>query len=193
MPDITVVPATEDRYEDVCSLLPTSGGWGCSCQYYRLSAGDFSRSTMEGRLSALGAQMAKPPAPGVVAYADGIPVGWCAFAPRTEYERLMRSRTIPFVDDAPVWSVVCFVVKAGHRRQGISKALLAGAVDYARSQGAPGLEAYPIDPAGERVSTAFLFVGTVRTFEEAGFRKVMETKATSARLPRWLMRLDLTG
>jgi GNAT superfamily N-acetyltransferase len=193
VPDITVVPATADRYEDVCSILPTSGGWGCTCQYYRLSAGDFSKSTMEGRLSALEAQMAEPPAPGVIAYADGEPVGWCAFAPRTEYERLMRSRTIPFVDDVPVWSVVCFVVKVGHRRQGISKALLAGAVEYARSQGAPALEAYPIDPAGERVSTAFLFVGTVRTFEEAGFRKVVETDARSARLPRWLMRLDLTG
>lgn len=192
MPDIIVVPATADRFDDVGSVLPVSGGWGCTCQYFRMSAGEFSKSTMEERLDALAAQMAEPPAPGVVAYAEGAPVGWCAFAPRTEYERLMRSRTIPIIDDVPVWSVVCFVVKAGHRRQGISKALLGGAIDYARAQGVPALEAYPIDPGGDRVSTAFLYVGTLRTFEEAGFRRMVETDARSARLPRWLMRLDLT-
>jgi GNAT superfamily N-acetyltransferase len=189
---LTVVPATLDRLDDVVALLPTSGGWGCTCQYFRMSSGDYNRSTMESRLAALREQLAATPAPGVVAYFDDEPIGWCAFAPRSDYERLVRSRTIPKVDEVPVWSVTCFVVRTGHRRQGVTKALLAGAVDYARHNGAPALEAYPIDPAGERVSTAFLYVGTVRTFEEAGFRKVAMTHATSARLPRWLMRLDLT-
>jgi GNAT superfamily N-acetyltransferase len=189
---ITVVPATEDRYDDVTEILPTRGGWGCTCQYFRLSSGDYNRSTEEDRLAALRSQMAATPAPGMLAYDDGEPVGWCGFAPRTDYERLMRSRTIPVIDDVPVWSVVCFVVKAGHRRRGVTKALLAAVVDYARDHGAPALEAYPIDPGDQRVSTAFLYVGTVRTFEEAGFERVVATDATSARLPRWLMRLDLS-
>lgn len=191
---ITVVPATLDLFDDVAAVLPTGGGqggFGCTCQYFRMSSGDYNRSTAEDRLRALRSQLAATPAPGVLAYEDGEPVGWCGFAPRSDYERLVRSRTIPAVDDTPVWSVVCFVVKAGHRRRGITKALLEGAVAYAAQHGAPALEAYPIDPAGDRVSTAFLYVGTVRTFEEAGFEKVVETGAKSARLPRWLMRLDL--
>jgi GNAT superfamily N-acetyltransferase len=191
MADVTVVPATLDRFDDVTAVLPTSGGWGCTCQYFRLSSGDYSRSTEEDRIGALRDQLAATPAPGMLAYSDGEPVGWCGFAPRHDYERLVRSRTIPVVDDVAVWSIVCFVVKAGHRRKGITKALLEGVVDYAREHGAPALEAYPIDPGGTRVSTAFLYVGTVRTFEEAGFRKVVVTGSTSARLPRWLMRLEL--
>lgn len=188
---VSVVPATLDRFDDVAAVLPTSGGWGCTCQYFRLSSGDYSRATEEDRIGALRHQLAATPAPGMLAYSDGEPVGWCGFAPRSDYQRLVRSRTIPVVDEVAVWSIVCFVVKAGHRRRGITKALLDGVIDYARDHGAPALEAYPIDPAGARVSTAFLYVGTVRTFEAAGFRKVVETDARSARLPRWLMRLDL--
>jgi GNAT superfamily N-acetyltransferase len=192
---VTVVPATLDRFDDVVAVLPTGGGeggFGCTCQYFRMSSGDYNRSTGAGRLEALRSQLAATPAPGVLAYSDGDPVGWCGFAPRSDYERLVRSRTIPVVDDIPVWSVVCFVVRAGHRRRGVTAALLAGAIDYARANGCPALEAYPIDPGDDRVSTAFLYVGRVSTFEAAGFRKVVKTDATSARLPRWLMRLDLS-
>jgi hypothetical protein len=57
--------------------------------------------------------------------------------------------------------------------------------------GAPALEAYPIDPDGQRVSTSFGFVGFTSMFEAAGFRRVSLTDAHSAGLPRWLVRLDL--
>ena len=46
-------------------------------------------------------------------------------------------RKIPHVDDLDVWSVWCIRVRPGHRGKGISHALLAGAVDFAREQGAP--------------------------------------------------------
>ena len=129
--------------------------------------------------------------PGVVAYLDGEPVGWCGLGPRASMPRLMRSRTIPLVDDVPVWSIGCFVVRTGFRRRGVARALLTGAVDYARSMGAPAVEAYPVDPEGARISTSFGFVGFTTTFEAAGFRRVLLTDAHSAGLPRWLMRLDL--
>jgi GNAT superfamily N-acetyltransferase len=106
--------------------------------------------------------------------------------------RLTRSRTIPAIDDTPVWSVTCFVVRTGYRRQGVAHALLAGAVRHATEHGAPVLEGYPIDPAGRRVSTSFAYVGTTSMFEAAGFHRVTQTAAQSARLPRWLMRRELT-
>ncbi len=54
---------------------------------------------------------------------------------RTEMERLGRSRTIPKVDERPVWSVVCFVVRPGYRRRGVARALLEAAISYARGCG----------------------------------------------------------
>lgn len=128
----------------------------------------------------------------MLAYLDGVPVGWCAFGPRTEMERLQRSRTIPKVDELPVWSVVCFVVRTGFRRRGVARALLDGAISYARTCGAVALEGYPVDTAGARISGSFAYVGTTSMFEAAGFTRVQETAGRSAGLPRWLMRLPLT-
>lgn len=192
MSDLTVVPATLDHLDDVLALVPGGdNAFGCLCQYFRMSSGEYRGSDRDVRLTALKEQLAGTPAPGVLAYRDGLAVGWSGFAPRADYERLVRSRTIPLIDETPVWSVVCFAVRTGHRRTGLTKALLNGVVEYAREMGAPALEAYPIDPEGARVNTADLYVGTVTTFEEAGFHKVRMTDSTSARLPRWLMRLDL--
>lgn len=62
----------------------------------------------------------------------------------------------------------------------------------ARAAGAPGVEAYPIDPAGRRVDAGFAFTGVASMFDAAGFRRVLVTDATSARLPRLLVRLDFS-
>ena len=107
--------------------------------------------------------------------------------------RLVRSRTIPALDDLEVWSIFCFTVRVGYRRHGIGRALLNGVIEYAREHNAPALEAYPVDPSGTRIHASSAYVGTARMFEDAGFQRVIETAARSAHLPRWLMRLDLRG
>ena len=127
----------------------------------------------------------------MVAYLDGVPVGWCALGPRSEFGRLERSRTIPRVDDRPVWSVVCFVVRPGYRRRGVAGALLDGAVAYAHSRGAVAIEGYPVDTGGTRISTAFAYVGSTTMFERAGFERVVETVARSGGKARWVMRREL--
>jgi len=129
-------------------------------------------------------------APGVLAYDGDEVVGWAAVAPRSALP-FARSRKIPHVDDLPVWSVWCIRVRPGHRRKGISRPLLAGAVDYARSHGAPAVEGYPVDNQGERVDTTMAYVGTRALFERVGFVKAAETDSVSGGFPRVLMRLSL--
>ncbi len=72
-------------------------------------------------------------------------------------------------------------------------ALLRGVVEAARAAGAPGVEAYPIDPAGRRVDVGFAYVGLASMFDAVGFRRVLETGARSAGLPRLLVRLDFNA
>lgn len=189
---IEVFPATAERWADVQVLLGGDGERGCWCQYWRHSSSDYRALGPGGGRRALRRQLDDTPAPGVVAYLDGQPVGWCGFGPRAKMERLVRSRTIPRPDDMPVWSIVCFLVRPGFRRRGVAAALLAGAVAYARVSGAPAVEAYPVDPGGRRVDTAFGYVGFVPMFEKAGFRTVVKTAAYSDRRARILMRADLT-
>ena len=186
-----VVPATEDRWSDVTELLGVSGEKGCWCQAWR---GLDSRALSGGRSrpELLREQMrGGPPAPGYLAYLDGIAVGWVGVSVRSETPRLVHSRTIPALDDLPVWSIGCFQVRPGYRRRGIARALLDGVVEAARRAGAPGVEAYPIDPGGKRVEVGAGFVGIASMFDAAGFRRALTTDAQSGHLPRLLVRLDL--
>lgn len=193
-PGPNVHPATVDRFDDVATLLAPrrSDAPACWCLTYRLTSSENSALTAQQRPELLRRLCARDPAPGVVAYLNGEPVGWCAVGPRAEMERLERSRTIPRVDDRPVWSVICFVVRTGYRRRGIAHALLAGAVGHARASGAVVIEGYPVDTGGSRISGTLAYVGTTNLFAGAGFDRVLETAARSAGLRRWVMRRELT-
>lgn len=160
--DVEVLPAASDRFDDVAAILGchAEAVQCCCCQYWRMTSSEYSRSTIEERRRALRAQLAESPAPGIVAYVGGEPAGWCGFGIRQRVGRLARSRTIPALDDLPVWAVYCFTVRVGYRRKGLARALLGGLIDYAREQGAPALEAYPVDTGGARIHGTAAYVGT---------------------------------
>ena len=105
--------------------------------------------------------------PGVLAYVDGEPAGWCAIAPRTEYPKLDRTRVTAAVDDKAVWSVVCFLVLRPMRGRGLSKRLLSAAVELASHHGAKIVEGYPIDDHASNH-----FHGYASAFKAAGFNEV---------------------
>ncbi|ACY23898.1 GCN5-related N-acetyltransferase [Gordonia bronchialis DSM 43247] len=130
-------------------------------------------------------------APGVLAYDGDDVVGWAAVAPRAA-TTFATNRRIPHVDDLDVWSIWCLRVRPGHRKQGIAHPLLAGAVDFARDQGAPAVEGYPVDNKGARVDLTMAYVGTRKLFEDAGFTRAADTTSVLAGFPRVLMRLALT-
>jgi GNAT superfamily N-acetyltransferase len=183
-----------DRWQDVATLLGGDGEIGCWCQSWRGIPSRPRGAPKPSNRERLRAEIdAGAYTPGLIAYMGTTPVGWLGFGPRQAMPRLVDSRTIPAIDDLPVWSIGCFRIRAGYRRRGVARALLDAAVDHVRSVGAPGLEAYPIDPEGTRIDTAFGFVGFTPMFEAAGFRRAVLTEGHSAGRPRWLMRLDLTG
>jgi GNAT superfamily N-acetyltransferase len=186
---IEVVPATPDRWDDVVTILGGNGDLGCWCQAPRGIAVGYGKAAPGARRAALREQLEDEPPAGMLAYVDGEVAGWCGFGPRPRLPRLERSKTIPKVDDQPVWSVLCFNVRVGYRRRGVAAALLEGVVDYAHRSGAPGVEAYPIDPDGRRVDVSFGYVGVTPMFERLGFERIVETAAHSDRRPRILMRL----
>jgi len=185
---VEVLPAL-GRFEDFREVVGVKkqGGGGCWCMSYRdpRVPNDERADYMRGLCDA-------EPGPGVLAYVDGVAAGWCSVAPRSTYRRLMHSRTIPFLDERDAWSAVCFVVRAGYRRQGLMHTLLAGAVEHARTSGAEVVEGYPVvvEP-GEKVDVISGYVGTTRLFESAGFTRAGATSAHSGGRDRVVMRLEL--
>jgi len=189
---IEVLPATYERFADVATMVgpkrPDANV--CWCLSHRLDAATNRSLVGPARGEYVRELTRRPVAPGVLAYADAEVVGWAAVAPRSELP-FARSRKIPHVDELPVWSVWCLRVRPGHRGRGISHALLRGAVDHARSHGAPAVEGYPVDNRGEKVDLTMAYVGTRKLFEDAGFTLAAPTAAVSGGFPRVLMRLDL--
>jgi GNAT superfamily N-acetyltransferase len=189
---IEVRPATADRFGDVATMLgprnPDSSV--CWCLSHRLDWKTNRELVGPARGEYVRKLCARDVAPGVLGYEGDEVVGWAAVAPRAELP-FARSTKIPHVDQLPVWSVWCIRVRPGHRRKGVSHALLHGAVAYARSQGAPAIEGYPVDNRGRKVDLTMAYVGTRALFERAGFTKAADTSSVSGGFPRVLMRLDL--
>ena len=127
----------------------------------------------------------------MLAYDGDQVAGWAGIAPRAELP-VSRSTKIEAVDDLPVWSIFCVRVRPGFRGRGVSLELVHGAVELARSQGAPAVEAIPVDNGGRKVDLTMAFVGTRGLFERAGFTKVADTESVTDGFPRVVMRLPLT-
>ena len=187
MAELDVHPLTPDRMKDLATLFGQGGDpkW-CWCSFFRLRNVDFqnaseasNRKVLE---SAVKTTAADGRAPGLVAYRDGEPIGWVSLGPRADYERLKHSKVLAPIDDKPVWSIVCFVVLKSARRQGVARALLDAAMDYAREHGATLLEGYPVETDGQRLRAANAYKGTVGMFERAGF-KVVERRQANRTTP----------
>lgn len=184
---LDIRPATAGRWPDLARLFGAKGACaGCWCMYWRLRHKEFGSGKGAANRRAL-ERLVAARAPGLIAYVDGEPAGWCSVAPREEFVRLETSRILKPVDDAPVWSVVCFFIAREHRRSGLSVALLHGAVTHARKHGARIVEGYPVDAGGRSIPAAFAWTGIQRAFEAAGFRECARRSPT-----RPIMRIELS-
>jgi GNAT superfamily N-acetyltransferase len=186
---IDVRPAT--AFDDVATMVgprrPDANV--CWCLSYRIPSKENLALQGKARGRKVAALMRRGPI-GVLAYDGDKVVGWAAVARRAE-TTFARNRLIPHVDDLDVWSVWCIRVRPGHRGRGISHALLEGAVDFARSEGAPAIEGYPVDNRGKKVDLTMAYVGTRALFEKPGFHKAADTGSVLNGFPRVLMRRKL--
>ena len=177
------LPVTGERLPDLEEFSNCHGKFRyCSCMRWRLTSSAFRRSTKEDRVATLEELVRAGTPVGILAYSGTTPVGWCSVAPRESYAALERTRVLPRVDDTLVWSVVCLFVDRHLRRKGLTGRLLKAAVDYARDQGAPAVEGYPVAPD----APSYTYMGTPETYRRAGFVDV-----TPAGQKRLVMRYDL--
>jgi ribosomal protein S18 acetylase RimI-like enzyme len=179
---LIVAPLTPDRWTDLEAIFGAKGcsvARSCRCMAYRLSG---SRGPLppgvtraQANRAALKALVDAGNPPGLIGYRGNIPVGWVSIGPREEYSRLKRSSVMKPVDEQPVWSVICFVVPAEHRGQGVARALLNGAVAYAKKNGATLIEAYPVDKP-TRSNDDSMWFGAKSMYDKAGFKEVARRK-----------------
>jgi len=188
------VPLTPKYWDAVAGLFDEGGDpKSCSCMFWRLRSNDWSlgnaRKARDGFHRLVSED--RDPATGLLALRGARAVGWVSLGPRKDFQRLEHSRVRPRLDELDVWSIVCFVVSKTERGRGLTTELLDAATAYAIKHGAPGLEAYPVDPGGGRVPAALGYTGLLSTFEAAGFKVVREINSPQATVRRVIVRREV--
>lgn len=195
MPAFTWRPANEATTEDVETVFATGGARKCRCQALKAPGWIWRDTTQEQRDASLLEQTAggtPGPTSGLIGYVDGLPAGWVAVEPRENYPRIWnRQKAWMRLDPdlTGVWSVTCFVVGKGFRRQGLMYELAAATVEYGRQVDARVLEGYPTEPAeGKTVIWDEASVGLLQVFLDVGYEVV-----ASPTLRRRVVRHALTA
>jgi len=172
-------PLTPSRIDDFAHVLRSSAS-GSSCWdiFPRLTGVEQRAAGLTGpghlRRAKLTSLSRRRNAPGLLAYRGKEAVGWISVGPRLDYHRIAESRATPPVDEERVWVIPCITVRREARGQGVAVGLIRAAVDYARTHGAPAVEAYPRADR-KRVNDEWAFYGTEALFRKAGFTKVRGT------------------
>jgi GNAT superfamily N-acetyltransferase len=165
-------PLVPERWNELERLFGEHGATsGCWCMWWRQTRAEFNRQHGEPNRIAFRTIVESGVVPGLLAYSDNEPVGWCAVQPREAYPALDRSRTLARVDREPVWSIPCFYIAGHFRGKGLMLELLRAAVNWAAGHGARIVEAYPVEP-GSKSPSAALYTGIVPVFQRAGFVEV---------------------
>lgn len=184
---LTIHPLTPEHWPALEDLFGKGGASnGCWCMYWRIGSAYHKRPRAKNR-QALRQIVADGPPPGLLAFDGARAVGWCQLTPRADLGWLAQARFFEAVDQQPVWSLSCFYIRRGYRRQGVMSALIAAALRAAKQAQAAAVEAYPVDTARPG-STTNVFTGTVTAFKRAGFTVVARRLET-----RPIMRHDLRG
>ncbi len=166
--DLVIRRLTPELWPAIGDLFDTRGPAGrCWCMYWRIG-GEYRRRDPDANRAAFREIVETGPPPGLVALDGPTAVGWCQLTPRPALPWLER-RHARIKDDAPVWSISCFYVRKGYRRQGVASALIDAAVATAKRAGAVAVEAYPVD--ADRTSTTS-HTGHATAFRRAGFATV---------------------
>ena len=172
-------PVTNERWKDFEKLFGEKGACaGCWCMYWRVKQSVLDAQKGDGNKRAMKKIIGSGKIPGILAYAEGEPIGWCSVAPREDYSRLDNSRILKPVDEESVWSVVCFFIHKDHRKRGLSTALLKAAKKYVKSSGGKILEGYPVEPKKDKMPDAFAWTGISAAFQLAGFKEVARRSET---------------
>ena len=170
---------TKQNWKDFEELFGERGACGgCWCMYWRLKRKDYEAQKGTGNKREMKKLINSGVIPGILAFKNTEPVGWCSVAPRDDFLVLENSRILKRIDDKPAWSIVCLFIKKNYRNLGLSVQLLKAAKKYVREQGGRILEGYPVEPKKDKMPDAFAWTGLASAYLKAGFKEQLRRSET---------------
>lgn len=176
----TIRPLTSDNWDDFETVMGANGGArGCWCMHWRLSMEEWMEGKGDGNKAAMRKLAERRTPPGVVAYSDDEPIAWCGFGDRSDFPRMERSSLLKPVDDEPVISLTCLLIRKGRRGEGLLSELIVAVCDHlAETAEARTVEAYPVEPAkGRKAGADNAMTGIASAFLAAGFTEIARPRS----------------
>lgn len=174
--NIDIYPLSVESWQDFEKVMGPQGAYGgCWCMFWREKRKDFEKNCGEPNRLAMLRLVESGITPGIIAYRNEEPIGWCSVAPRAQFSSLNRAPIYKPIDKQSVWSIVCFYIPKPFRMQGLLKDLIIGAVRFSASQRAEIIEAYPVE-VKEKREPVDLYRGLYSIFVELGFREILRRK-----------------
>lgn len=171
MADHLIKPLSTRTWDAFAALAEKHNGvWGgCWCAW-------FHTDTDEDGKKAVGSQAFKRrmvdqgAAHAALVFDGDDAIGWCQYGTPAELSRIYHRKEYEAgLVEPPRYRITCFFVDRDHRRSGVSREALAGALELIAAAGGGVVEAYPQDTQGTKVSASFLYNGTRGLFQAAGF------------------------
>jgi GNAT superfamily N-acetyltransferase len=170
----SVRPLDATTWDAFAELVERNGGvmGGCWCQNPHRDPGletpNAKRIAKQARVQAGRAHAA------LVFDSDGRAQGWAQYGSPEELPALTHRRAYDQDPPPPAdWRIICIFTDKQHRRTGVARAALAGAVDLIAQAGGGRVEAVSQSADGRR-SVPYIFSATVELFEGNGFQRIRQ-------------------
>lgn len=182
-------PLTEQTWDAFARLVEENNGvWGgCWCMAFH-PEGVGKGHTPAGNRDHKQAHVRRGTVHQILVYDGGDCVGWCQYGSPTELPSIKNPAAYERgLDELPTWRIGCIFTGKGHRRQGVARAALVGALAAIKESGGGLVEAYPeqVDDRDPQ-SGAYFHTGPENLFEEFGFERDRKIAKW-----RWVMRLQV--
>jgi len=146
---------------------------GCWCTFHQCSSSQFQKMQKEERRDFHRQRVLGGTSTGVIYYEEDCPVAWCEFGRADLFEQINRNRAylgLAFpIEEKPEWRICCIFTDKEHRKEGLSKKVLAAALKLIEEMGGGKVEAFPLDIEGNDKPQ---YTGTVKMYLDEGFQIV---------------------
>ncbi|MGN6754383.1 MAG: GNAT family N-acetyltransferase [Intrasporangium sp.] len=174
-----------ETWGDFAALVEANNGvWGgCWCMGFHPEG--LSRQGAQGNYDAKQTHVRRGTVRQVLVYDGDECVGWCQYGTPAELPNIKNPRAYDKeLEELPAWRIGCIFTGKGHRRQGVARAAVAGALAAIEEAGGGLVEAYPEQVEGrEPQQGAYFHTGPENLFEDLGFERDRRIAKW-----RWVMR-----
>lgn len=187
-PDYATRLLTAGTWDDFAALVEANNGvWGgCWCMGFHPRGLD--RRNSGGNRDNKHALVHRGEVHQVLVYDRDECVGWCQFGTPVELPTIKNATAYRSeLRQLPDWRIGCLFTGKGHRRSGVARAAVAGALTAIAEAGGGVVEAYPEQIEGRPPQQgSYLHTGPETLFEEFGFQRDRRIAKW-----RWVMRLKI--